>query len=141
MSEEMLSTGQVGRRISWIKSDSDLASKQRLDPAMGILFRAMKDAELSLSVSMANLGLNPISKEIALSWNCPEALELWSNQESLALENNVLYRRWRPNNRTHEVWQAVVPKEMRKEILYHLHYSPLSGGHFAVEKTLSRIKQ
>ena len=141
MPEEMLSTGQVGRRISWTKSDSDLANKQRLDPAMGILFRAMKDAELSLSDSMANLGLNPISKETALSWNCPEALELWSNWESLALENNVLYRRWRPNNRTHEVWQAVVPKEMRKEILYQLHDSPLSGGHFAVEKTLARIKQ
>ena len=56
-------------------------------------------------------------------------------------ENNVLYRRWRPNNRPHEVWQAVVLKEMRKEILYQLHDSPLSGGHFAVEKTLSRIKQ
>ena len=141
MPEEMLSTGQVGRCISWTKSDSDLANKQRLDPAMGIFFQAMKDAELSLSDSMANLGLNPISKETPWSWNCSEALELWSTWESLALENNVLYRRWRPNNSTHEVWQAVVPKEIRKEILYQLHVLPLSGCLFALEKTLSRIKQ
>ena len=141
MPKEMLSTGQVGKRISWTKSDSDLANKQRLDPAIGTLLRATKDAELSRNDSITNIGLNSISKGIAFSWNCPEALVLWSNWESLTLENNVLYRRWRPNNRSHEVWQTVVPKEMREEILYQLHDSPLSGGHFAVEKTLSRIKQ
>ena len=30
---------------------------------------------------------------------------------------------------------------MRQEILYQLHDAPTSGGHFAVEKTLARIKQ
>ena len=35
----------------------------------------------------------------------------------------------------------IIPKEMRKEIFYQLHDSPMSGGHFGVEKTLARIKQ
>ena len=30
---------------------------------------------------------------------------------------------------------------MRNEILYHLHDSPMSDGHFGIEKTLTRIKQ
>ena len=30
---------------------------------------------------------------------------------------------------------------MRNDILYQLHDSPMSGGHFGVEKTLARIKQ
>ena len=34
-----------------------------------------------------------------------------------------------------------MPKEMRNKILHHLHDSPISSGHFGVEKTLARIKQ
>ena len=30
---------------------------------------------------------------------------------------------------------------MKKEILYQLHDSPMTGEHFSVEKTLARIKQ
>ena len=37
--------------------------------------------------------------------------------------------------------QLIVSFEARKEILEQLHSSPLSGGHFALEKTLLRIRQ
>ena len=52
-----------------------------------------------------------------------------------------MYRKVKPSNRVNECWQAIIPKEMRNEILYQLHDSPMSGGHFGVEKTLARIKQ
>ena len=52
-----------------------------------------------------------------------------------------MYQKWKPGNRGREIWQAVVPANMRAEVLYQLHDSPLSGGHFAVEKIMSRIRQ
>ena len=57
------------------------------------------------------------------------------------MSNGVLFKRWKSSNRVNEVWQAVVPKSMRQEVLYKLHDAPTSGGHFAVEKTLARIRQ
>ena len=76
-----------------------------------------------------------------MSWGNPEAVELWTKREELAMSNGVLFKRWKPSNRVNEVWQAVVPKSMHQEILYQLHDAPTSGGHFAVEKTLARIRQ
>ena len=71
----------------------------------------------------------------------PEAVELWTKREELAMSNGVLFKRWKPSNCRPEVWQAVVPKPMRHDILYQLHDAPTSGGHFAVEKNIARIKQ
>ena len=139
--EEMLAAEEVDGHISWTRSDSDLAYGQRMDRGMGLLFREMVRNGIRIDGSAENLGPNPIPREIALTWSCPEALELWSNWEHLALANRVLYKRWDPGNRGREIWQAVILASMRNEILYQLHDSPLSGGHFAVEKTMSRNKQ
>ena len=70
-----------------------------------------------------------------------EALELWSNWEDLATSNGVLHIKWKPSNRVNECWQAINSKDMRNEIFYQLHDSPMSGGHFGVEKTTARVKQ
>ena len=107
---------------------------------MGILFREMIRHGIIIGGTIEDLGPNPISREVALGWSCPEALELWSIWEYLAMANRVLYRKWIPSNRDHEIWQAVIPSTMRAEVLYQLHDSPLSRGHFA-EKNLSRIKR
>ena len=74
--EEMLSTDQVGRLIWWTKSGNVLAKKQCLEPAIGVLFRAIKEVHYSPNDSITDYGHNLISKEVALSWVCPEALEL-----------------------------------------------------------------
>ena len=139
--EEMLVSEQVGGHISWTRSDSDLAYGHRMDRSTGLLFREMVKRGIRIDGTLEDLGPNPIPREVALEWSCPEALELWSNWDQLALANRVLYRKWKPSNREREIWQAVVPSTMRAEVLYQLHDSPLSGGHFAAEKTLSRIKQ
>ena len=71
----------------------------------------------------------------------PEVVEPWIKWEELAMSNGMLFRRWKPSNRVTEVWQAVVLKSMRQDVLYQLHDAPTSGGRFAVEKTLARIQQ
>ena len=139
--EEMLVSERVGGHISWTRSDSDLAYGQRMDRSTGLLLGEMVRRGNRIDGTLEDLGPNPIPREVALGWSCPEALELWSNWDQLVLANRVLYRKWKPSNREREIWQAVVPSTMRAEVLHQLHDSPLSGGHFAAEKTLSRIKQ
>ena len=90
---------------------------------------------------MESLGKNPFSKDDSLAWENPEAVELWTKWEELVMSNGVLFKIWKPGNQVTEVWQAVLPKYLRQEILYQLHDAVTSGGHFAVEKTLARIRQ
>ena len=137
----MLMTKSMKERISWTRSDSELAKRQRADSEIEIIICAIERYCVKLEDSHCTFGKNPISKEEALSWGNLEALDFWSNWEDLATSNGVLYRKWKPSNRVNECWQAIIPKEMKNEILYQLHDSPMIGGHFGVEKTLARIKQ
>ena len=139
--EEILITKAVKERISWTRSDSEVAKRQRADSAIKTIICALERYGVNLEDSHCTFGKNPISKEEAQSWGNLEASELWSNWEDLATSNGVFYRKWKPSNRENECWQAIIPKEMRNEILYQLHDSPISGGYCGVEKTFARIKQ
>ena len=129
------------KRISWTRSDSELAKRQRSNSAIKIIILALERYGVNLEDSQCTFGTNPISKEEALSWGNIEALESWINWEDLATSSGLLYRKRKPSNRVNKYRQAIFPKEMRNEILYQLHDSPMSDGHFGVEKTLGRIKQ
>ena len=115
--EEMLMTKSVKERISWTRSDSELAKRKRADSEIKIIICVHKRYGANLEDSSCTFGKNPISKEDALSWGNLEALELWSNWEDLATSNGVLYRKWKPSNRVNECLQAIIHKEMRNEIL------------------------
>ena len=110
-------TKSVKERISWTRSDSELAKRQRADSAIMIIIGVLERQGINLEYSHCTFGKNPISKEEALSWGNLEALELWSNWEDLATSNGVLYRRRKPSNRVNECWQAIIPREMKNEIL------------------------
>ena len=139
--EEMRAAESVTERISWTKSDSALAEQQKLDQGIRCILNNLNSEVVKLKGTIESLGENSISKDDAMTWGNPEAVELWTKWEELAMSNGVLFRRWKPSNRVNEVWQAVVPKSRRQEVLYQLHDAPTSGGHFAVEKTLARIRQ
>ena len=85
--EEMLVSEQVGGHISWTRSDSDLAYGQRIYCSMGNLFREMVRRGIRIDGTLQDLGPNPIPRKVVLEWSCPEALELWSNWDYLALAN------------------------------------------------------
>ena len=98
-----------------------------MDRNLGILFREMVRREIRIDGTLVDLGPNLVPREVALERSCPQALDLWSNWDQLGLANRVLYRKWKPSNREHEIWQVVVPSTMRAEVLYQLHDSPLRG--------------
>ena len=139
--EQLLVAENVTERISWTKLDSALAEQQKLDPGISCNLSNLNSEALKLNGTIGSLGGNPIPKDDGMTWGNPEAVELWTKWEELAMSNGVLFKRLKPSNRVTEVWQAVVPKYMRQQVLYQLHDAPTSGGHFAVEKTLSRIRQ
>ena len=135
------SAENVTEPILWTKSDSALAEQQKLDQGISCILNNLNSEKLKLNGTRESLGEHLICKDDAIAWGNPEAVELWTKGEESAMSNGVLFKRWKPSTRVAEVWQAVVPKSMRQEILNHLHDAPTSGGHFAVEKTLVRIKQ
>ena len=137
----MLAAESVTERISWTKSDSALAKQQKLDPGIRCILNNLNSEIVKRNGTIESLGENPIFKDDAMTWGNPGAVELWTKWEELAMSNGVLFKRWKPSNRVTEAWQAVDPKSMRQEVLYQLHDAATSGGHFAVEKTLTRIKQ
>ena len=113
--EEMLRTKSVKDRISWTRSDSELAKRQRADSAIKIIISALERYGVNLEDSHCSFGKNPISKDEALSWGNLEALELWSISEDLATSNGVLHRKSKPSNRVNECWQANIPKKNKKQ--------------------------
>ena len=127
-----------GEIISWVRAPCDVKKAQREDPHIGVLLEMLKyDND---DVDVFSLGEPPLNKEDAVSLG-DEVTVLWSQWPQLTIRKGVLYRRWKCKAENSEVFQLVVPSSHQKDILDQLHSSPVSGGHFAVEKTLSRIRQ
>ena len=61
--EEMLMTEGVKERISWTRSDSELAKRQRADSAIKIIICALERYGVNLEDSHCTFGNNPISKD------------------------------------------------------------------------------
>ena len=66
--EEMLMNKAVKERISWTRSDSELAKGQRVDSAIKIIICALERYGVNLEDLHFTFGKNPISKEEAQSW-------------------------------------------------------------------------
>ena len=128
---------EEGVAITWIRTDSDIERLQQEDEAISrILYWKPTGSESSCSP----LGPNLIPKEQAVQHG-PEVVAYWSRWSELVLKNRVLYRKWFKPEKNEPHLQLIVPVSCRKEILDQLHTSPVSGGHFKVEKTLLRIRQ
>ena len=64
----------------------------------------------------------------------------WSQWERLLLENGVLYRLWETPAEECSIKLLVAPRDIRAELLQHLHSSP-TAGHLGVNKTLGRVRE
>ena len=124
--------------MTWERTPSEISRLQKEDDAISQVFYWV---ELEGDkCDMPSLGTNLIPKEQAIQYG-PEALAYWSRWNELSIRDGILYKKWFPKDDLHPILQTVVPASGRKEILVQLHSSQISGGHFAVEKTLSRIRQ
>ena len=89
---------------------------------------------------MPSLGKSLAPKDQAIQYG-RKALAYWSRWNELGIRGGVLYKKWFPKVDSRPILQTMVPAAGRREILNQLYLSQTSGGHFAVEKTLARIRQ
>ena len=71
----------------------------------------------------------------------PEVLGLWNNSEQLMMKDGILIRKWYTPGKDGYQELIVVPQVAKRSVLEQLHDSKVTGGHFALHKTLERIRQ
>ena len=124
--------------ITWERTPSEISALQKEDEAIAqVFYWASLESETG---DLPSLGTQLVPKDQAIQYG-PEALACWSRWNELSIRGGVLYKKWFPKDDSRPILQAVVPAAGRREILNQLHSSQTSGGHFAAEKTLARIRQ
>ena len=126
-----------GQAIVWSRETPDVEKMQQEDEAISRVFLWLP---YNPGGDLESFGSNLVTREEAVQHG-PEVLAYWSRWNELTVRKGILYRRWYCWDGKPPILQIVVPVVGRKEILDQLHASPVSGGHFAVEKTLRRIRQ
>ena len=64
-------------------------------------------------------------------------VQIW---DQLVMSNGILKRRFEGEKGKTVMFQWVVPKQQRKEILHHLHGGPM-GAHLGESKTFQKLKE
>ena len=64
----------------------------------------------------------------------------WAQWSSLHLQNRVVYRIWETPAGDSTVWQLLLSKAPRSEVLHQLH-NIITSGHLGISKTLGRVRE
>ena len=83
-------------------------------------------------------GKRPSSQEMVTP--SPVCRHYWILWDSLILKDGILFRKFLKKDNSSEYLQFIVPSSMKKEILFQMHDSLLSG-HLGCKKTKAKILQ
>ncbi|UYV62064.1 K02A2.6-like [Cordylochernes scorpioides] len=75
-----------------------------------------------------------------ISDKSPELKTLWSQWDSLSIENGLLKRIWESADGKSKTMQLVVPKVQVPNILREIH-GGVSGAHFGIDKMLKKVRE
>ena len=119
---------EVQSVVSWFQGRSalDLAKVQDEDPDIGPILRG----------KLSNT--KPSSQEMTV--RSPAARHYWIIWDSLVLQDGLLCKRYTKKDGTGQYLQFVVPSVMKKEVLYQMHDS-LVSGHMGTKKTKEKTLQ
>ena len=104
----------------------DLLRLQREDTDIGPIMLAMES------------GKRPSSQEMVT--RSPACRHYWILWDSLVLRDGILFKMLLKRDKTGEYLQFIVPSSMKKEILFQMHDSLLSG-HLGCKKTKAKLLQ
>ncbi|CAC5393105.1 unnamed protein product [Mytilus coruscus] len=97
-----------------------------------------EDEDLKVVIESKKKGGKPDYSVIAMSSPaCRYYFNLW---DSLEIYNDILFRRFHKQDGTGEFLQFIVPTSMKKEIMYHMHNTVLSG-HLGQKKSRGKALQ
>ena len=103
-----------------------LEKMQKEDPALGMLFQWLVE------------GKRPFGERVQVV--SPELRHYWLMWDSIVIQNGILYRRFHRRDGSGSYLQLLVPQVLRKEVLYQMHNSLLSG-HLGTKKTKEKLLQ
>ena len=64
----------------------------------------------------------------------------WAQWERLFVKNGLLYRKWLEQSEKQPIYQLIVPKCLRNEVLSLLHEQKCSG-HLGIRKVIGRLRR
>lgn len=135
--QPMDSNNDDGNTVELGRTIAEVREEQRTDPAIS---KILQWAQIDDRQTLAALPPCPTTRDAAVRLG-PEVVAYWGIWNNLEVHAGVLYRKWQTNSFPPVIRQLVVPYKARRDILEQLHSSKVSGGHFAVQKTLDRIRQ
>ena len=97
-----------------------------------------EDSDIGPIVEAKLEGKRPSSQDMVT--HSPATRHYWIIWDSLTLQDGVLVKKYLKQDGTGEYLQFLVPRSMRKEILYQMHDSLISG-HLGCKKTKQKILQ
>ena len=97
-----------------------------------------EDTDISPILRGKLVDIKPSSQEMAV--RSPAARHYWILWDSLVLQDGLLCKRYTKKDGTGQYLQFVVPSTMKKEVLYQMHDSMVSG-HMGTKKTKEKILQ
>ncbi|KAL0162302.1 hypothetical protein M9458_041698, partial [Cirrhinus mrigala] len=104
----------------------ELCAAQAADPDIAPIKRWMKESEERLSWE----DVSPCG---------PATKAYWSQWQRLYLKDDILVRHYYLNEGSEFYPRIVLPRVFRKSVMHQMHKGPM-GGHFGVERTLSRLQ-
>ena len=97
-----------------------------------------EDPNLKFVLEARETGQQPTTEAVkSKGRQAHQLLQLW---DQLVISSGVLTRRFEDKDGGNILYQWVVPKKQRKEILHHLHDGPL-GAHLGENKTLEKLRE
>ena len=104
----------------------EMEKKQMEDPDITLVHKWVKEGKRPSAIQISTA--SPTTRHYVLNW------------DSLVISDGVLQRRFHRKDGTSSHLQVVVPKNLQKDVLYHLHNTILSG-HLGEKKTREKILQ
>ena len=108
------------------QSNQKLAKAQENDSDIKIIYQAVKT------------GKKPLREEMVTS--SPETRHYWIMWNTLFIIDGVLTKKFTKINETGSYNQCIVPKELRKDLIYQVHNTVLSG-HLGSKRTKQKLLQ
>jgi hypothetical protein len=135
--------GEVCRRVtrSQTKAQQDLESQWM--PWTGQSYSSLKkqqekDPDLGKVHKWFTIGTRPVGPEVCTA--SPTTRQYWNMWDTLEMKSGVLFRRFYKKDCTDSYLQFLVPQSLRKDIMYQLHNTLLSG-HLGMKKTREKALQ
>ena len=104
-----------------------------------IIRAQMEDEELNFIISLMKVNRErPGWKEVELKSTAVKSI--WHEWERLEVKGDVLCRKWTPIQGTTNVWQIIIPRKFRAELI-RLAHTGLTGGHLGRSKTEEQVRR